>query len=92
MKVCDLMMELRQFPSDEQVVVETDAGGVNELYPITGIKATTCPTERSQSENKPDPSFVVISSAETKRVDEMTEEEKKESFERWQDAPLNEGD
>jgi len=89
MKVSELITQLQGLPQDEQVVVETDAGGEIELYPITGIKATTCPTERSQSENLPDPSFTVISSAETKKLDDMTEEEKKESFERWRDAPLN---
>ena len=92
MKVSELIAKLQELPQDEQVVVETDAGGEVELFPITDIKATTCPTERSQSENKPDPSFTVISSAETKRFDAMTEEEKRAAFEVWQDAPLNGSD
>jgi len=90
MKVSELIAKLQELPQDEQVVVETDAGGEVELYPITGVKATTCPTLRSQNESKPDPSFTVITSVDPKRFDSMTEEEKRVAFEVYMDAPLNE--
>jgi hypothetical protein len=91
MKVSELITLLQGQPQDEQVIVETDAGGEIEFYPISTVKATTAPSQISQENNLPDPSFTVLSMVE-RRLEDMTDEEKEVALERWNNAPLNEGD